>query len=245
MNLKNIVYHLTHPGITWAKIRYYSKDTLGFRSYSQFGEDVMLRGFFLGDKWSWKPYHGFWVDIGAHHPTRQSNTKFYSKAGWRGINVDASTDAIKLFNRQRKRDINVNVGIGKTEGNLDYFRMSSPLLNTFSKAFADKAIAAGDARLIEAVKVPVITLKTLLDKYLPSGQEIDFMSIDCEGLDLEILESNDWSLYRPEYILIEIHMGGENWEVQSTPAARFLKEHGYELVGQCICTSLFKRVRDR
>ena len=68
------------------------------------------------------------------------------------------------------------------------------------------------------------------------------MSIDCEGLDLEILESNDWERYRPEYILIEIHTGGRNWEIPSSPVARYLKDRGYELVGQCSVTSLFKRM---
>ena len=212
----------------------------GFHSYSQIGEDVMLLGFLGTNRFAGT--HGFWVDIGAHHPTRYSNTKLYSLAGWRGINVDASSDAIALFNRQRKRDINVNVGIGKEEGVLDYYRLSSSAMNTFSKKFADEAIAAGK-KLIEVVKVPVITMKTLLDKYLPKGQAIDFMTIDCEGLDLEILESNDWSQYRPEYILLEIHMGGANWKVCETPAARYLKDQGYEHVGQCAVTSLFKRVR--
>ena len=225
------------------KILFYSKEIFGIRSYSQFGEDVMLRGFLgYGEKWAWN-YQGFWVDIGAHHPTRLSNTKMFSRVGWRGINVDASTDAIAAFNRQRKRDINVNVGIGREEGTLEYFQMSASPMNTFSREFAEKAIASGAARLVKTVKVPVITLKTLLDQYLPKGQTIDFMSIDCEGLDLEILESNDWSRYCPEYILIEIHTSGKNWEIPSTPAARFLKDHGYERVGQCSCTSLFKKVR--
>ena len=213
----------------------------GLQSYSMAGEDTMMRGF-MGAKKFWGG--GFWVDIGAHHPSRLSNTKIYSLAGWRGINVDASSDAIALFNRQRKRDINVNVGIGKEEGVLDYYRMSSPSMNTFSKKFADEAVAKG-LKVLEVVKVPVVTLKSLLDKYLPQGggqQPIDFMSIDCEGLDLEILESNDWERYRPEYILIEIHTGGRNWEIPSSPVARYLKDRGYELVGQCSVTSLFKRM---
>lgn len=97
-------------------------------------------------------------------------------------------------------------------------------------------------KLLEVVKVPVITMKELLDRHLPHGQAIDFLSIDCEGLDIEILESNDWSCYRPEFILIEIHTGGRNWEIPDSRVARYLRERGYEIVGQSNVTSLFRRL---
>lgn len=222
------------------KIRFYLREFPFKRSYAQYGEDLLLQGF-LGEKWSWS-YKGFYVDIGAHHPKKLSNTKIYSDAGWRGINVDASEEAIRVFARMRRRDINVNVGIGKTPGILNYYRMSVSPMNTFSKAFAEKAIAEG-VKLLKTVQVPVITLKDLLDRHLPKGQAIDFLSIDCEGLDLEILESNDWQAYRPEYILIEIHTEGKNWTIPSSRVAVYLREQGYEIIGQGVVTSLFKRVR--
>ena len=221
------------------KVLFYSKELFFKRSYSQFGEDLLLQGF-LGEKWSWN-YKGFYIDIGAHHPTRLSNTKIYYDVGWRGINVDASCEAIKAFRRARRRDVNVNVGIGKEAGTLDYYRMSLSPMNTFSKEFADQAIDGG-VKLLEVVKVPVITMKDLLDRHLPPGQSIDFLSIDCEGLDLEILESNDWGRYRPEFILIEIHTGGRNWEIPDSRVARYLRERGYEIVGQGCVTSLFRRI---
>ena len=112
------------------KVIFYSREIRGHRSYSQFGEDLLLQSF-LGDKWSWN-YKGFWVDIGAHHPSHLSNTKVFSINGWRGINVDASREAIVAFNKSRKKDINVNVGIGPEHGTLDYYRMSSSPMNTFS-----------------------------------------------------------------------------------------------------------------
>ena len=105
------------------KCLFYAREVGFHRSYSQYGEDILLQGF-LEDKWSWS-YKGFWVDIGAHHPSNLSNTKAFSLNGWRGINVDASSDAIAKFNRHRKRDVNVNVGIGLESGILDYYRMSS------------------------------------------------------------------------------------------------------------------------
>lgn len=221
------------------KVQFYRHEWGYRKSYSQFGEDQLLRGF-LGDKWSWN-YKGFWVDIGAHHPTKLSNTKLYSEVGWRGINVDASADSIITFNKLRKKDINVNVGIGLHPGVLDYYRMSLSPMNTFSKEFADKAIEEG-AKLLEVLKIPVITMEELLDNYLPAGQKIDFLSIDCEGLDLSILQSNNWIKYRPEYVLIEIHTNGHNWEVPTCPVSVFMREKGYEFIGQGFVTTLYKRI---
>ncbi len=222
------------------KCAFYSHEIPFHRSYSQFGEDVLLQGF-LGDKWSWN-YRGFWVDIGAHDPSNLSNTKAFSINGWRGINVDASSEAIGKFKRGRKRDINVNVGIGLEPGTLDYYRMSSSPMNTFSKEFAERAVTKG-VKIVDVVKIPVITLKEMLDRHLPKGQHIDFLSVDCEGLDLSILQSNDWNKYRPDYILIEIHTGGENWRIPGGSVTKYLNEQGYEFAGQGCVTTLYKRVR--
>ena len=88
------------------KCRFYGPDYFGTRSYSQLGEDLLVKAF-IGDKWRWD-YSGFYVDIGAHDPKYLSNTKKFYDVGWHGINVDASTEAIKKFNHVRRRDINVH-----------------------------------------------------------------------------------------------------------------------------------------
>ena len=210
-------------------------------SWSQASEDVLLIPF-LRDRFHNAAYKGFWVDIGAHHPVKWSNTKLFSDRGWRGINVDAAYDAIAAFKRCRECDINVNVGIGQEPGMLDYYKMAYSPMNTFSKEFAETAEKDG-VKVLEVVKVPVITMKDLLDKYLPAGQHIDFFSIDCEGLDLSILKSNDWTRYRPDYILIEVHTGGKNWQIPSCAVSQYMNEQGYEFVGQGFMTTLYKCVR--
>ena len=196
---------LSRMHVFFKKVVFYSREFRFHRSYSQCGEDLLLQSF-LGDKWSWH-YKGFWVDIGAFHPSIYSNTKAFSLNGWRGINVDASSDAIAEFNKHRKRDINVNVGIGLEQGVLDYYRMSSSPMNTFSKEFAEK-VARDGVKLV-----------------------------------LSILQSNDWTRYCPDYILIEIHTGGKNWEIPNCPITKYLNEQGYEFVGQGCVTTLYKRVR--
>jgi len=212
-----------------------------YRSYSQLGEDAMLRGF-MHERWEDKNYKGFWVDIGAYDPTRFSNTRMFSERGWRGINVDAMAEAIDLFNTTRKKDINVNVGIGQEKGELDYYMFASRDYNTFSKDFADDLMRNDGFVLKDIKKVPVITMEELLDAYLPTGQHIDFITIDAEGLDLEILQSNNWNKYSADFILIEIDAKCRNVDIPQSPVAEFLRTKGYEFVGQGLWTTLFRKM---
>ena len=75
-------------------------------SYSQDGEDMVLRKIFKNQKM------GFYVDIGAHHPKRFSNTHLLYKKGWKGINIDATPGSMKLFNQLCPRDTNLELGVG-------------------------------------------------------------------------------------------------------------------------------------
>ena len=83
------------------------------KSYSQEGEDLLLRRIFEHQK------NGFYVDVGAHHPFRFSNTYLLYKCGWRGINIDAMPGSMRLFRRFRARDINIECGVGLGGGGLN------------------------------------------------------------------------------------------------------------------------------
>jgi len=94
-------------------------------SFSQEGEDIILSRLFNDKK------NGFYVDVGAHHPFRFSNTyKFYEK-GWSGINIEPNPEDFHLFSKYRNRDININAGVGSNDGTLTYFMFNEPALNTF------------------------------------------------------------------------------------------------------------------
>ena len=228
----------------WRSARYERRVAQGSpKTYSQYGEDACLRGF-MDRRCRDREYHGFWVDIGAHHPTRFSNTRMFSEMGWRGINVDAMSDAIELFRRRRPKDINMNVGVGAVPGELDYYQFPDHAYNTFVKARVDELAREWGHNLVDGrdyhvCKVPVVTLKKLLDEHLPSGQNIDFLSVDAEGMDLEILKSNDWEKYRPDYVLAEVE--GSLSDAGGSEMVRFLRAVGYELVGRCVVTAIFKR----
>jgi FkbM family methyltransferase len=204
------------------------------RSWSQEGEDQILRRIFE------RQSDGFYVDVGAHHPKRFSNTYLFYKRGWRGINIDAMLGSMRVFKKTRPRDINLEIGIGEQQGKLDYFVFNEPALNGFSRDLSDERNEADSAYRIESViKVDVYPLRQVLDNYLPAGQVIDFMSIDVEGLDFQVLKSNDWNKYRPTYVLAEI-LGSSLHEIDQSDIGQFMRDTGYVLYAKCMNTVFFK-----
>jgi FkbM family methyltransferase len=146
-------------------------------SYSQNGEDLLIDRLLNYKK------SGFYVDIGAHDTTRFSNTKKFYKKGLRGLNIDPNLNLIKKFEEQRRKDINLAVGIGSKVGTLTFYEFLPSTLSTLSKDEADKYINEG-FRLVGKSKVQVKTLESILDKYCKSVS-IDFLSVDTEGTDLK------------------------------------------------------------
>lgn len=204
------------------------------RSWSQEGEDQILRRIFERQR------VGFYVDVGAHHPMRFSNTYFFYKRGWCGINIDAMPLSMKLFDSVRPRDINLEIGIGSSVSELDYYVFNEPALNGFSKELSEQRLKSDSVcKLREVVKVQVHPLSQVLDSHLNASQKIDFMSIDVEGLDLAVLESNDWSRYRPRFVLAEI-LGSSLHEIEQSEIGQFMHDQNYMLYAKCMNTVFFK-----
>src|SRR5687768_10814903 len=106
-------------------------------SYAQEGEDLILLRLFDGD------LPGVYVDVGAHHPFRFSNTCLLFERGWRGINIDARPGSMAAFRRARPRDINLEIGISERPAELEFFLFEEPALNTFDRALAEARQAEG------------------------------------------------------------------------------------------------------
>ena len=144
--------------------------------YGQDGEDLILNRLLDGQM------QGFYVDVGAHHPVRFSNTYLFYKRGWHGINIDAMPGSMKKFNQVRPHDINIEYGVAASAGQLMYHRFNEPALNTFDAAEAERKNKPHH-HLIDTVVVAVERLEVLLQKHVPVGQQIDFLSVDVEGKD--------------------------------------------------------------
>ena len=200
--------------------------------WGQEGEDIVLRELFAGQK------KGFYVDVGAHHPTRYSNTYYFYTQGWRGLNIDAMPGSMKKFIQTRPRDINVEAAVSKNEVDLVYHIFNIGAVNTFDEEKALEAINSGNFKLISKTTIRTRKLIDLLNRHLPAGTRIDFMSVDVEGLDLDVLESNDWEKYRPRVILIELQRFCLD-APQSEPAYQYLIGKGYKVFSKLMNTVIF------
>lgn len=204
------------------------------RSYSQEGEDMIYRSFFENRK----QYKGFYIDVGAHHPYRFSNTLHFYHSGWRGINIEPTPGAIKMFKIFRKRDINLNIGVSTDTGILPFYCFNEPALNSFSQDISEHKAATTRYKINTIIKVKTMPLAQVLDEYLPAGTTIDLLNIDAEGFDLEVLKSNDWNKYVPLFIMVEVGIMLEH--LTESEIYNYLSDRNYELVAKTSRTSFFK-----
>ncbi len=181
----------------WGSLHNKIFDPYEIKCYSQEGEDMILRRIFEGQE------NGFYIDVGAHHPRRFSNTYYFYKQGWRGINIEPNPDALKAFNVDRPRDINLQLGVSDTTSILKYYSFDEPALNTFDENVVKSRLADTPYKVIKTNDVTVERLDKILKEHLPAGHPIDFLSVDVEGFDLAVLRSNNWHLFRPKCVLAE------------------------------------------
>jgi FkbM family methyltransferase len=162
-------------------------------SFSQNGEDVVLRRAFrdLG-----RP--GFYVDVGACHPTEDSVTLHFYERGWRGINVEPDEALLAALAHGRPRDVNLRAAVGRARGQAVF-----QATGVRGHGTLDPDLARARAGNAEGVRVPVLTLPDLIDLYGPEDREVAFLKVDVEGWEAEVLASGDWERHRPVIILVE------------------------------------------
>ncbi|MDR3469543.1 MAG: FkbM family methyltransferase [Xanthobacteraceae bacterium] len=164
-------------------------------SYAQNFEDVMLARIFAGQQ------DGFYVDVGAAHPSDLSVTRHFYDLGWRGINIEPVPANFKLFAKQRPGDTNLNCAVGFPEGPATFFEVTgNTALSTFDADRASELEASGEH--IESYPVEIRRLDSILQQYA-AGKAIDFLKVDAEGLEDQILRSVDLGKWRPKVLLIE------------------------------------------
>ncbi len=206
--------------------------------FGQSGEDAVLWRLFEGKT------EGFYVDVGAFHPRKASNTYLLHKFwGWRGINIDPAPEAIARFERERPDDIHLTCAVGtQPEDARPFWVFDYPGYNTLSPENLARQETRGAARLQEERRVRVRPLADILAEHLPAGQVIDVLDIDAEGADLDALRSNDWAVYRPRVVLVEDYaLAAEGWEASAIYA--YLRDQGYQWVSHCYDTSIYRDAR--
>lgn len=165
-------------------------------SYAGNREDVMLRRLFP------ETPTGFYIDVGAGHPLQFSVTKHFYDRGWRGINVEPAPASFTELQKDRTRDVNLNVAVSDAEGKAVFYEFPAEYAGwaTVSREEADRHLEVDGVAFTER-EVPVTTLASICEEHVIG--DIDFLSIDVEGLERQVLAGADFQRWRPRVCVIE------------------------------------------
>ena len=199
------------------------------KSYAHSEEDLFILNKFKNKK-------GFYVDVGCHHPTRLNNCHLLYRNGWNGINIDISEFTIKLFNIVRKKDININLAVSlkKKKVRFYYDKLISFYISLCKRKGLDRFR-----------EINSDNLTSIIDKTKYKNKKIDFLSIDTEGKDYEVLRSLNFKKYEPKYICIEIYSDkNENFDIKKNQIYRYLIKQKYKLLFNRRENYIFKKIFD-
>ena len=207
--------------------------------YSFSGVDVVIGNIFRDKD------RGLYIDVGCQHPIKNNNTYILNKKGWKGINIDLDKDNIDLFNISRPNDENINIAISNkiSEVELFFYHKKSPI-NTIDK----KTSNYQQAKVTEIKKVNTNTLDNVISNTKFKNSKFDFLSVDVEGHELQVLEGFDFNLYSPDVIVVEyldltvskIEVKNQNIEnIFKTDLYKFLISKKYILVNYIYADLIF------
>ena len=165
-------------------------------SYSISGVDLVIDHIFRNKK------NGFYVDIGCNHPVKFNNTYLLHKRGWSGINIDFDKTSIKFFNKFRPKDFNVRTIVSdKEEDKTIYFYHARSTINTIEKNVVDSRSTKPTKVIIERSQ----TLNSIIENSPLKDKKINFMSVDVEGHEYDIIKNFNFEKYYPDFIVLECH----------------------------------------
>lgn len=207
-------------------------------SYAQTGEDLQI-AYFVG-----RNKNVTYIDVGCLWPQEHSNSYLFYERGGYGLCIEPNPAVVNDFRQQRPRDTLLNCGISSQPGTLPYYMHGNPVFNTCSAEVA--AEVARDAKrregpqregrtLIETIEVPVKTLDGALEE---SGfgdicdGTVDFLSIDVEGLELDVIAGFSFDVGRPRVVVVEhIRRRQDRGGPEDLPLTKAMSVHGYWLAG--------------
>jgi FkbM family methyltransferase len=195
-------------------------------SFSKSGDDIQLMKLLKHST------PGTYVDIGSWHPKSASNTYFFYLRKWRGICIDPNPELQKLYSKFRPGDTFLTCGVGHAPGELNYYMLDdhNSSMNTFDLDFIRQR--GLEPNIKKTISVPVRPLSAILEEHLRPNERLDFFDIDVEGLDFEVLQSNDWERFRPKIIAIETNLP-LNEDIASRTVL-YLEAQGYSLSAKTV-----------
>lgn len=204
-------------------------------SYSQSGEDLIVDFIFRTLSIDQPTY----LDIGAHHPSYINNTYFFYKKGGRGVCVEPDPILFTKIKNSRKRDQSINIGIGvDSQEKANFYILSSKTLNTFSQKEAERYQAFGNQKIEKVINIPLLPINEVIQKYFKKCP--NFVSLDVEGLDFEIIKTFNFNENRPEVFCIETLTYTENkTEEKRWDIINFMISNGYMVYADTFINTIF------
>jgi len=207
----------------WQNIYLKNKYLFKKKSYSAFGEDIEIKKHFK------RNFNGFYVDVGCYHPIKDNNTLLLHQKGWTGINIDINKLSIELFNFCRPKDINLNLAISKKKIEKNYYQKKLSLLNSIKNK---QAKAAFQGKILTK-KIKSKFLNEVLAQSKFRNKKIDFLDIDAEGADFEVMNTLNFKKYDPKLISVEImpeNLDLSKMDIKNSIIYKFLIKKNYRLI---------------
>lgn len=174
-------------------------------TYAQNFEDVLLERIFRSQP------SGFYVDVGAWDPVTDSVTKHFYDRGWSGVNIEPVRAQWHLFQEARPRDINLNVAAGVLMEKKVLFEFPGAGYSTFRSDYRESVATEGNHPL--ETSVDVLPLAEICQRHVKTN--IDFLKIDVEGWEGEVIQGADWIQFRPKVVLVESTWPNSSRDVSS------------------------------
>lgn len=193
-------------------------------SFGQCREDYWLHETLKAKNIPWSD-SGFFVDLGANHPVVFSATYLLYKTGWSGITVEPIPSLCALHRRVRPRDTCLNVGVGATNERRPFWETAPDFFSSFSEEDTIRAEERGLCTILRKGLVSLLTPSEVVAR-VPAGRTVNYLTIDTEGLDGEILSNWPWNESMPDIISCEASAMSK----QESDADRVLKTQGYKAV---------------
>jgi len=192
-------------------------------SFSQCGEDIIVN-FILSSLGISNPTY---LDIGAYHPTNLNNTYYFYLKGCSGVLIEPDPQNYRILKNKRNKNTVLNVGIGIDDALMaDFFIMTTKTLNTFSREDAERLILYGNQKIEQVLKIPLKNINSIIKEHFQTCP--NFVSLDVEGLDYEILKSFDFLKFRPQVFCIEtLSYTEDNTERKIYEIIDLMKEKDY------------------
>lgn len=204
------------------------------KSYSQDFEDLFLTNYFK------KKDKGFYIDLGSHHPKRFSNTYLLYKKGWNGINIDANKFAINLFNFLRPRDQNISAVISTSNEQVNFYEFDEYALNGIISTKRVSRLEEMGYKVKRIIVISPITIQNIIDEFQLYEKQIDFLKIDLEGLDLQIIKNQSFLKLNIELLMIE--KGSEEDNIEIT---KLLSFNSFKIIHESKRNYIFKNINSK